>query len=155
MSKIHLETEIKALPETVFDLARDVSLHTKSTVKTKEQAIAGVTTGMVEMGSTVTWRARHFGVWQELTVVVTHFDPPHEFADEMTKGAFKQMRHSHRFEPTETGTRMIDDFEFTAPLGILGTIADRLFLNAYMTKFLKARNEFLKAEAERMQKSQT
>ena len=27
--------------------------------------IAGVTSGLLEMGREVTWRGKHFGVWQE------------------------------------------------------------------------------------------
>jgi hypothetical protein len=36
----------------------------------------------------------------------------------------------------------------TAPLGILGRIAERLVLRRYMTRFLQARNAVLKRAAE-------
>ncbi|GEN71408.1 hypothetical protein CLA01_14800 [Chryseobacterium lathyri] len=41
MATIYLETLIKADIHKVFDLARDIDLHQKSTSKTNEKAIAG------------------------------------------------------------------------------------------------------------------
>ena len=76
------------------------------------------------------------------------------FADEMIKGTFKAMHHVHSFEKNGDGTRMIDEFEFTSPLGMLGIIADNLFLKNYMTKFLENKNQELKnvAESEKWKK---
>lgn len=63
-----------APPEVVFDLARSIDLHKLSTAHTGEEAIAGKTSGLIELGETVTWRARHFGVMQTLTSKVTGFE---------------------------------------------------------------------------------
>ena len=70
------------------------------------------------------------------------------FADEMVKGAFKTLRHEHHFFATEEGTMMKDIFNFESPLGILGKLANTLFLKSYMTNFLKNRNEIIKEFAE-------
>ena len=43
---------------------------------------------------------------------------------------------------------MRDVFDFDAPLGPLGWLANVLFLTRYMRKFLLIRNETLKAVAE-------
>ena len=148
MPLIQLETKIEAPPHRVFDLARSIDAHVESTVATKERAIAGRTTGLIEPGETVTWEARHFGVRQRLTVRVTAFDRPHAFSDEMTRGAFASMRHSHQFLPDGTGTLMKDEFHFSAPLGPLGRIAEWIFLTRYMASFLRSRNQALKELAE-------
>ena len=148
MPIIKLETKITAPVERVFDLARSIDLHKLSTKGTNEEAIAGKTSGLIELNETVTWRAKHFGIYQKLTVKVIEFDRPRLFGDVMIKGTFKRMKHVHRFEKVETGTKMIDEFEFESPLGILGRIADFLFLKRYMTKFLKNKNEELKKIAE-------
>jgi ligand-binding SRPBCC domain-containing protein len=58
------------------------------------------------------------------------------------------MTHDHFFQPGEGGTLMIDRFEFGAPLGLLGQIAERLFLTAYMRRFILKRNAVLKQTAE-------
>lgn len=93
MTTIHLETNINAHVEQVFDLSRSIDLHLESTAKTNERAIAGVTSGLIEYGETVTWRAKHFGVYQNFTSKITQYDYPNSFTDEMQKGAFKSFKH--------------------------------------------------------------
>lgn len=148
MVKLCLETSINAPIERVFDLARSIDLHTRSTAKTGERAIAGITSGLIGFNEEVTWRAKHFGVWQSLTVKIIAYDSPFHFADEMLRGAFKRMRHDHYFESTKSGTLMRDEFLFEAPLGILGRIVEVVVLKNYMRRFLIARNQVLKSTAE-------
>lgn len=148
MLTIELSTPIAAPPERVFDLARSVDAHQQSTADTQERAIAGVTHGLIGMGDEVTWEARHFGIRQRLTVRVTAFARPSRFEDVMVRGAFKSMKHSHEFIAQPPGTLMIDYFHFESPLGILGRMADRLFLFGYMRRFLIRRNQVLKHLAE-------
>ncbi|UAY51623.1 SRPBCC family protein [Ferruginibacter albus] len=148
MAKIHLETFINAPIERVFDLARSIDLHKLSTKGTNEEAISGRTSGLINLGETVTWRAKHLGIYQNLTVEITQFDRPNLFADKMIKGAFSSMNHVHQFEKLDGKTKMTDTFEFKAPLGILGKLAEIIFLKNYMTRFLLIRNEELKSIAE-------
>ena len=127
-------TAISAPIDRVFDLARSIDAHQDSTGGTQERAVAG--------------EARHFGVRQRLTVRVTAFDCPKHFQDVMVSGAFKSMVHDHEFAEGPTGTVMRDRFEFESPLGILGRVADWLFLTSYMRRFLVRRNAVLKQLAE-------
>ncbi len=148
MPLIELETSIRAPIETVFDLARSIDTHKTSAVNTEERAIAGRTSGLIELGETVTFEARHFGVRQRLTVKITAFDRPHCFEDEMVHGVFASMHHCHEFRAQDDSTLMIDRFAFRAPLGPLGRVAERLFLTSYLTRFLERRNAILKSLAE-------
>ena len=66
----------------------------------------------------------------------------------MIRGAFKRFDHDHFFTADDHGTRMRDVFDYAAPLGPLGWLAERLFLTRYMRRFLVARNRELKAVAE-------
>jgi ligand-binding SRPBCC domain-containing protein len=132
----------------VFDLARSIDAHQDSTGGTEERAVAGVTQGLIGKDGEVTWEARHFGVRQRLSVRITVFDPPNHFQDVMISGAFRSMVHDHKFEQHPEGTLMRDRFEFVSPLGILGKIADWLFLTAYMRRFIVRRNAVLKQLAE-------
>ena len=151
MSLIQLSTFIAAPPDRLFDLARSIDLHQESADQTNERAIAGVTKGLIGMGETVTWEARHFWIRQELTVRITAFERPLRFQDVMVSGAFKRMKHDHEFIAQPSGTLMVDRFEFQSPLGIIGRVVDRAFLGAYMRRFLLRRNDVLKkiAESER------
>jgi ligand-binding SRPBCC domain-containing protein len=148
MPKIELLTEINAPIEKVFDLARSIDLHMESTKQTGEQAIAGRTSGLIEPDETVTWRAKHFGIWQTLTSKITEFDHPNFFADEMVKGAFKSFRHEHHFIKVDDHTVMKDVFVFESPFGILGRLFSWLVLTKYMTKLLEDRNRVIKEAAE-------
>lgn len=149
MPKIILYTEIKAPLKVVFDLARSIDLHQSSLQHTSEKAVAGRTTGLVEEGETVTWEAIHFGIKQQLTSLITDVQPHSFFADEMVSGAFRSFRHEHHFSVHDKGfTTMKDIFDYESPLGILGHLADFLFLKKYMTRLLEQRNAALKKTAE-------
>lgn len=148
MSIIHLQTVIKADIQTVFDLARDIDLHQKSTFKTGEKAIAGRTSGLIEQGETVTWRAKHLGFYQTHTSEIINMEKPDQFTDIMLKGTFKSLRHQHVFRQEGENTVMTDIFEFESPLGIIGKLFNRFFLKNYMTGFLLERNKLIKATAE-------
>ena len=148
MPVIRLSTTIRASREICFDLSRSIDLHMVSTAATGERAIAGRTSGLIGPGETVTWRAKHFGIWQTLTSRVTAFDRPSFFADEMVKGAFHSFRHEHRFEISNEDTVMQDVFMYASPFGFLGRIADALFLEKYMRRLLEERNAVIRAHAE-------
>ncbi len=148
MATIYLQTFIKAPLERVFDLARSIDLHKLSTVETNEEAVAGRMSGLIELGETVTWRARHLGVYQKLSVQITEYDRPNYFKDEMLQGAFSYMSHLHSFEVRGEYTLMSDVFEFGSPFGLLGRLFNILFLKAYMRRFLIKRNEMIKSIAE-------
>ena len=148
MTTIHLETLIAAPIERVFDLARDIGLHERSMAATGERAIAGRTSGPIEVGETVTWRARHFGLWWTMTSRITEVHSPTAFADEQAQGPFRAFHHRHTFRAVPGGTLMVDDWEHTAPFGPLGWLADRLVLGRYMRRLLETRNATLKREAE-------
>ena|ERR1051326_246560 len=148
MSTIQLTTRIKAPIERCFLLSLSVDLHARSTAGTQERAVAGVTRGIMGLNDTVTWEAKHFGIRQKLTTRISAYNAPGYFVSEMEKGVFKKIHHQHIFHQGNDGTVMTDIFVFEAPLGVLGRVADKLFLRKYMKKFLLKRNETIKAIAE-------
>lgn len=148
MPILKLQTEIDAAIELVFDLSRSIDLHKITTAHTNETAIAGRASGLIELHETVTWRARHFGIYQKLTSKITAFERPDYFADEMVKGAFKRFKHEHYFKRVNGLTLMNDIFDYESPLGILGKLADTLFLEKYMMNLLEERNRYIKEFAE-------
>jgi ligand-binding SRPBCC domain-containing protein len=64
------------------------------------------------------------------------------------QGPFKRFDHDHFFEYILGATLMRDVFDYDSPLGILGRLADRLFLEAHMTALLEQRNKRIKQVAE-------
>lgn len=148
MPVINITTEINSTIEICFDLSRSIDLHAHSLEHTKEMAIAGRKSGLIEDGEFVTWQARHFGITQYLTSKISNYNRPFIFRDEQTKGVFNHFRHDHVFEEKDGKVIMTDVFEYKSPLGFLGRIADKLFLEKYMTNLLLQRNKVIKEYAE-------
>lgn len=149
MASIVTAIEVHAPIERCFDLARCIDFHTRSMAASGERAVDGVICGLIGEGQQVTWRARHFGFWRELTSRVTICDRPRLFVDEQAKGDFAWFRHEHRFDAESPEvTRLTDRFEFASPWGILGRAADALFLTRYMRRLIEGHAIRLKAALE-------
>lgn len=148
MPTIKHQQFIQAPIHLCFDLARNVQIHTETTSHTKEMAVGGKVEGFLEEGDTVTWEAVHFGIKQRLTARITQMEKPNMFIDVMVKGAFKSFTHTHEFIEDKIGTLMIDTFEYQSPLGPIGVLADQLFLEKYMRRFIQSRAKELKRIAE-------
>jgi hypothetical protein len=54
MPILKLKTSINADIQIVFDLSRSIDLHKISTEHTNEEAVAGKTSGLIELGEQVT-----------------------------------------------------------------------------------------------------
>lgn len=149
MPRIQLNLEVAASIEVVFDLARNIDVHQLSQTRHREKAVAGRTTGLIEEGELVTWEAVHFGFRQRLTSQIVTLRRPFHFRDVMVSGAFRRFEHDHFFERlSDRRTLMRDIFDYTSPLGLLGRLADGLFLERYMRCLLAARNGVIRQLAE-------
>ena len=151
MVRLEALTIIRAPIERCFDLARSVEVHLAGNAHSGETAVAegGITSGLISMGQRVTWRAKHFGVWQTLTSEITAMDRPRYFQNTMIQGIFRFMKSDNVFQtfsPQETEMR--NTFYFAAPLQVLGLLAEVIFLRRYMDSLLRERNAVIKEIAE-------
>ena len=147
MPIIRIETFFKAPPNKIFDLCLDMDVQQVGMPDYREEAIGGVTKGLISLGDNGTWRAKHFGFFQKLTVQITELDSPIYFADTMIKGTFKRFKHSHFFNEKEGGTLIIDVVCFNSLLGIIGELGDKFIMTKYVTKLLIKKNKHLKRQA--------
>ena len=148
MPKIELITKLNSRIEICFDLSRSIDLHKISTINTNEKAIDGRLTGLIELGEFVTWEAKHLGITQQLSSLITGLKKPSYFKDEQIKGAFKSINHHHYFEVENDIVIMKDIFIFESPFGIVGKLVNSLFLKKYLTNLLIERNRVIKEYAE-------
>jgi ligand-binding SRPBCC domain-containing protein len=139
---------INAPVQECFDLARSIDFHVYAAQTTREQAVGGMTTGLISEGEEVEWKAKHFGLWWKMRVRITAFRPPGYFQDSMVKGPFRSFTHDHTFDRQGPGTLMTDTVTFQSPILIAGGLFDVCVLNKYLLRFLQARNKKLKVEAE-------
>jgi len=149
MASIRVETLIKAPIDRCFDLARSAEAHLASTAKTHERVVDGRNDGLFELGDSVTWEARHFGLRLRQGSKITRSEPPHVFVDEGTSGPLGHFRHVHQFVPERRGTLMVDTFDYELPLRLGGRLGDRVLVARHMRRLLTDRAAYLKAEAEK------
>src|SRR5438128_23185 len=148
MTRIELVTSIKAPAERCFDLARSIDLHMASTSGTGEQAIAGITSGLIGPDQEVTWRGRHFGFMMSHTSRITAYDRPKYFQDCMVRGRFRSFCHDHFFEVHDSRTLMRDEMEFEAPLWPVGRVVEWVVLARHMQSLVERRNRCIRETAE-------
>jgi hypothetical protein len=151
MIRIEETTVIDAPIDRCFDLSRSVEVHLVANMHCGEQALAvgGVTSGLVDLSQEVTWCAKHFGVWQNVTSKTTALESPSYFQVTMIQGIFRSMQADHLFRTLPSGaTEMKNIFSVAAPLPFLGPLAEALFLRRYMLALLRERNEVIKKIAE-------
>lgn len=148
MPILQITTIIKAPIQRVFDLSRSIDLHKISTASTNEEAVAGIATGLINLNETVTWQAVHLFKKRTMMVKITEIQPPTFFKDEMLEGDFKSFKHQHYFKTIAEGTEMMDILEFKSPFGLLGKLADAVFMKKYLRHFLLIRNTTIKQFAE-------
>lgn len=109
----------------LFDWARSIDAHKASMARSREEALAGVTSGFISLGQEVTWRAWHFGVPLRMPSRITEMESPNYFVDEQVKGPFRRFRHVHEFNQDPDATTMVDRIEFTAPFGLIRRLAEK------------------------------
>lgn len=148
MTTIKLTTTIIAPIEIVFNLSRNIDVHKLSTSKSRETAIAGITSGLINKNETVTWRGKHFGIFLTHKSLISEMVIPTYFVDEMLEGKFKSFKHEHSFEDKKGTTIMVGSISYATPFGIFGKIFDPLFLEKHLTQFIQERNSFIKKLAE-------
>lgn len=124
-----------------FDMARSVEVRLAGGMEWHEEAISGVTSGLLEFGDRVTWEGLHLGGLRTITTKVTALYPPFYFQETMVEGPFKSLQHDHIFREVESGaTELRDILCFAAPLLLGGHMAETFVLRNHMEKVLEERN---------------
>lgn len=140
-SSFRLETRTRVPAEELFDASLSIDAHIASMSRSRERAVSGVTSGRIELGESVTWRARHFGVWFTLTSRITDLARPRRFVDEQVRGPFRAFHHEHVFTRDGDDTIMVDTLTIASPVG--GRLAERVILVPYLRRLIRHRNAHL------------
>ncbi len=143
-SVFRLVTECPVPAERMWHLSLNIDEHLGSMSHSNERAVAGVTSGQIGPGESVTWSARHFGIRFRMTSSITEWDAPRRFVDEQTRGPFRTFHHEHTFvDMPGACSTMVDEITYAAPFGFLGRLAERLVLTRYLRRLILRRNEYL------------
>ncbi len=82
-------------------------------------------------GAVYLLRFRRFGIRMSLETEIIEYDPPRSFVNRQVapRGPLRAWEHQHLFLPLGPNrTRMIDRVSYKMPLGILGVLADEIFV---------------------------
>ena len=63
--------------------------------------------------------------WSSL---ISLYDPPNSFVDEQIRGPFSLWHHTHTFREKNGGTVIGDYVRYAIPMGIIGRIANNIFV---------------------------
>lgn len=142
-SRFILRTRTDAPRDALFDASLSIDAHVASMSGSRERAIGGVTSGRIGLRGSVTWRARHLGVWFTMTSQITALNRPHRFVDEQVRGPFRTFHHEHVFREDAGDTVMTDTLTIGSP--VFGRVAERLVLVPYLRRLIRRRNAHLLA----------
>ena len=140
----HYQLYIDRPPEVVFAFHADLANHPRtSPPRTREQVVQGLGEPLRE-GARVVFRARHGGRWRRLEAEIVEWNPPASFVSRQVRGPFRTWTHRHAFRPFQRGTLLTDQIEYRLPYGLLGRIADRLWIGKHLDRFFAYRQNAAK-----------
>jgi ligand-binding SRPBCC domain-containing protein len=70
---------------------------------------------------------------------ITLTEEPLCFVDEQQRGPFSYWRHQHSFKQKQGGVEMTDEIDYAIPLGLLGKLANWLFVRPQLTRLFDYR----------------
>jgi ligand-binding SRPBCC domain-containing protein len=86
--------------------------------------ILSVDPPQLRRGTLIRYRLAWHGLFPlRWTTEITHWEPPHFFADSQLSGPYRLWRHEHSFKSRGTGTQMNDIVRYSLPFGPLGVVA--------------------------------
>lgn len=71
--------------------------------------------------------------------IITAYEPPYRFVDEQLLGPYSYWHHTHTFEEVKGGTRIVDHVRYLPPFGILGRLANFLFVRRQLQAIFRHR----------------
>ena len=74
---------------------------------------------------------------------ITHIKKNKYFVDEQRLGPYKMWHHEHIFEEKENGILMTDIITYAPPMGVLGDIANKLFINKKVHNIFNYRKKII------------
>ena len=75
---------------------------------------------------------------------ITHVHYPDYFADDQRSGPYTVWHHKHHFRAVEGGVEMTDELDYAIPYGILGRLAQWIFVEREVNTIFDYRNTVLK-----------
>lgn len=96
-------------------------------------------------GTRIEYALRLFGLPVRWRTRIDAWRPDEGFVDVQESGPYAYWRHTHRFEPVGTGTRIVDVVEYALPFGWLGRIVHALVVRRVLRRIFDVRAAAIQA----------
>ncbi len=96
---------------------------------------------IMKAGALIDYTIQVLGIEQRWTTLITSYEPPFRFVDEQIKGPYAFWHHTHTFSETSAGTLIKDEVRYAIPFGLVGTLAQEIFVKKELDKIFRFRAE--------------
>lgn len=97
----------------------------------------------MEKGTPIDYTIRLLGIPVRWTTLITDYRPPFFFADSQIRGPYARWDHTHTFQAVPEGVLMTDQVLYSIPLGLLGRLANTLFVKKKLEHIFNHRAEMV------------
>jgi ligand-binding SRPBCC domain-containing protein len=95
----------------------------------------------MQAGALIDYRLRYHGVPLGWTSEIELWEPGRQFVDRQVRGPYGLWHHRHTFTQSPSGTVVEDEVHYAAPLGIVGELAQPLFVERDLRRIFDYRRE--------------
>jgi ligand-binding SRPBCC domain-containing protein len=92
-------------------------------------------------GALIDYTIRLYGVPLRWRTRIETWEPMSRFVDNQLSGPYALWHHTHTFTPTDEGVEMVDRVRYAIPLGPLGEMARRLFVDRLLEAIFDYRRD--------------
>jgi ligand-binding SRPBCC domain-containing protein len=100
--------------------------------------------GNMEAGAEIEYKIKLGAIPMSWRTRIDVFDEGIRFVDSQLKGPYASWWHEHRFEETEDGTLMTDTVYYSPPLGVLGKVANAIYISNQLKTVFAYRSTILR-----------
>lgn len=99
---------------------------------------------IMRLGAEFDYTIRWLGLPLPWKTLITAYEPPRRFVDEQARGPYRLWRHTHTFEETPDGTKVLDHVAYALPFGPLGKLAHWLAVRRQLEEIFAYRRRVLR-----------
>ena len=99
----------------------------------------------IHVGTLINYRLHLLAIPFYWRTYIEAFEPPYYFTDVQLAGPYRYWHHTHEFFAVNDGTLVVDSVDYELPFGLLGTVAQELFVRRYLERIFDYRRECLQA----------
>ena len=98
---------------------------------------------MMKLGAEFGYTISVMGIRMQWKSLISEYEPPFRFVDEQSSGPYAFWHHVHTFKQVDNGTLVGDEVRYAMPLGVLGTMAQRLAVKRQLESIFSYRSKVI------------